>query len=77
MEEFLSRTVDDRMCRHLDGRRRLGDFGCYGGGSQWCADAQRRPDRPEGLLLTSCYSEPSCTPTGIHHDGRLPMRTAS
>src|SRR5476651_1105598 len=41
-----------------------GDFGCYGGGVAVGAPTPNI-DRiaREGLLLTSCYSEPSCTPT--------------
>ena len=41
-----------------------GDFGCYGGGVAVGAPTPN-VDRlaREGLLLTSCYSEPSCTPT--------------
>jgi arylsulfatase len=53
-----------------------GDFGCYGGGVAVGAptpniDALAR----RGLLLTSCYSEPSCTPSRASlMTGRLPMR---
>ena len=53
-----------------------GDFGCYGGGVAVGAatpniDALAR----RGLLLTSCYSEPSCTPSRASFmTGRLPMR---
>ena len=41
-----------------------GDFGCYGGGVMAGAPTPQI-DRlaREGLLLTSCYSEPSCTPS--------------
>src|SRR5580698_1159103 len=41
-----------------------GDFGCYGGGIAVGAPTPN-VDRlaGDGLLLTSCYSEPSCTPT--------------
>ena len=41
-----------------------GDFGCYGGGVAVGAPTPNI-DRlaREGLLLTSCYSEPSCTPS--------------
>ena len=41
-----------------------GDFGCYGGGVAFGAPTPN-VDRlaREGLMLTSCYSEPSCTPT--------------
>ena len=41
-----------------------GDFGCYGGGIAVGAPTPN-VDRlaREGMLLTSCYSEPSCTPT--------------
>ena len=53
-----------------------GDFGCYGGGVAVGAPtpvidalAQR------GLRLTSCYSEPSCSPSrGTLLTGRLPRR---
>ena len=53
-----------------------GDFGCYGGGVAVGAptphiDALAR----KGLLLTSAYSEPSCTPSrATLLTGRLPMR---
>ncbi len=53
-----------------------GDFGCYGGGIAVGAPTPN-VDRlaREGLLLTSCYSEPSCTPTRASiMTGRLPMR---
>ena len=47
-----------------------GDFGCYGGGVAVGAPTPNI-DRlaAEGLLLTSCYSEPSCTPSRAiaHH----------
>jgi len=53
-----------------------GDFGCYGGGVAVGAatpniDALAR----RGMLLTSAYSEPSCTPSrATLLTGRLPMR---
>jgi hypothetical protein len=53
-----------------------GDFGCYGGGVAVGAptsaiDALAR----RGLRLTSCYSEPSCSPSrGTVLTGRLPRR---
>ena len=53
-----------------------GDFGCYGGGGAVGAPTPN-VDRlaREGLVLTSCYSEPSCTPTRASiMTGRLPMR---
>jgi arylsulfatase A-like enzyme len=53
-----------------------GDFGCYGGGIMTGAPTPNI-DRlaREGLLLTSCYSEPSCTPSRASlMTGRLPMR---
>ena len=53
-----------------------GDFGCYGGGVAVGAPTPN-VDRlaRRGLLLTSCYSEPSCTPTRASlMTGRLPMR---
>ena len=53
-----------------------GDFGCYGGGVAVGAPTPHI-DRlaRDGLLLTSCYSEPSCTPTRASiMTGRLPMR---
>ena len=53
-----------------------GDFGCYGGGIAVGAPTPN-VDRlaREGLVLTSCYSEPSCTPTRASiMTGRLPMR---
>lgn len=53
-----------------------GDFGCYGGGIAVGAPTPRI-DRlaRSGLRLTSCYSEPSCTPSRASLlTGRLPMR---
>ena len=53
-----------------------GDFGVYGGGVAVGAPTPNM-DRlaREGLLLTSCYSEPSCTPSrATLLTGRLPMR---
>jgi len=53
-----------------------GDFGCYGGGVMAGAPTPNI-DRlaRDGLLLTSCYSEPSCTPSRASlMTGRLPMR---
>ncbi|MBM3673689.1 MAG: arylsulfatase [Actinobacteria bacterium] len=53
-----------------------GDFGCYGGGVAVGAPTPNI-DRlaREGMLLTSCYSEPSCTPSRASlMTGRLPMR---
>jgi arylsulfatase len=53
-----------------------GDFGCYGGGVAVGAptpliDTLAR----RGLRLTSCYSEPSCSPSrGTLLTGRLPRR---
>ena len=53
-----------------------GDFGCYGGGIAFGAPTPNIDKLArEGLLLTSCYSEPSCTPTRASiMTGRLPMR---
>ncbi len=53
-----------------------GDFGCYGGGVAVGAPTPNL-DRlaRQGLLMTSCYSEPSCTPSRASlMTGRLPMR---
>ncbi|MEX0666174.1 MAG: sulfatase-like hydrolase/transferase [Acidimicrobiia bacterium] len=53
-----------------------GDFGCYGGGIAVGAPTPNI-DRlaRDGLLLTSCYSEPSCSPSRASlMTGRLPMR---
>jgi len=53
-----------------------GDFGCYGGGVAVGAPTPNI-DRlaRRGLLLTSCYSQPSCTPSRASLlTGRLPMR---
>jgi arylsulfatase A-like enzyme len=53
-----------------------GDFGCYGGGGAVGAPTPHIDKLArEGLLLTSLYSEPSCTPTRASiMTGRLPMR---
>ena len=50
-----------------------GDFGCYGGGVAVGAPTPNI-DRlaREGLLLTSCYSEPSCSPSRVADDGPAP-----
>ena len=53
-----------------------GDAGCYGGGEAVGAPTPNM-DRlaHEGLRLTSCYSQPSCSPTrATILTGRLPMR---
>lgn len=53
-----------------------GDFGCYGGGVAVGAPTPNIDKLARnGLLLTSCYSEPSCTPSrATLLTGRLPMR---
>jgi arylsulfatase len=53
-----------------------GDFGCYGGGVAVGAPTPNIDKLARrGLLLTSCYSEPSCTPSRASLlTGRLPMR---
>ena len=53
-----------------------GDFGCYGGGVAVGAPTPNIDKLARrGMLLTSCYSEPSCTPSrGSIMTGRLPMR---
>src|ERR1700734_2143782 len=41
-----------------------GDFGCYGGGVAVGAPTPNIDKLARrGMLLTSCYSEPSCTPS--------------
>jgi len=53
-----------------------GDFGCYGGGAA-VGSPTPNIDRlaREGLLLTSCYSQPTCTPSRASlMTGRVPMR---
>jgi arylsulfatase A-like enzyme len=53
-----------------------GDFGCYGGGHLRGAPTPNF-DRlaAEGLKLTSCYSQPSCSPSrATMMTGRLPIR---
>ena len=53
-----------------------GDFGCYGGGAALGAPTPNI-DRlaAGGLRLTSCYSEPTCTPSRASlMTGRLPSR---
>ena len=53
-----------------------GDFGCYGGGVAVGAPTPNIDQLARrGLLMTSCYSEPSCTPSRASLlTGRLPMR---
>jgi len=53
-----------------------GDFGCYGGGVAVGAPTPNIDKLARaGLLLTSCYSEPSCSPSrATLMTGRLPMR---
>jgi len=53
-----------------------GDFGCYGGGVAVGAPTPNIDRLARGgLQLTSCYSEPSCTPSRASLlTGRLPMR---
>jgi len=55
----------------------FGDPGCYGGGKAIGADTPHM-DRlaAQGLRLTSCYSQNTCTPTrSAMLTGRLPVRT--
>ncbi|MGZ8752960.1 MAG: arylsulfatase [Acidimicrobiia bacterium] len=53
-----------------------GDFGCYGGGTAVGAPTPNLDKLArKGLLLTSAYSEPTCTPSRASlMTGRLPMR---
>lgn len=53
-----------------------GDFGCYGGGVAVGAPTPNIDQLARrGLLLTSCYSEPSCSPSrATLLTGRLPCR---
>jgi arylsulfatase len=85
-EAAAQRALDDHLAR-TGGRRPnvlvvlmddvgWGDFGCYGGGVAVGAPTPRI-DRlaAEGLRLTSCYSEPSCTPSrATLLTGRYPQR---
>ena len=77
LEEFVTRTGKrPNVLVILMDDVGWGDFGCYGGGIAVGAPTPNI-DRlaQEGLLLTSCYSEPSCTPTRASiMSGRLPMR---
>src|SRR5262249_4770932 len=53
-----------------------GDFGCYGGAAA-CGAPPPAFDRvaAQGLRLTSCYSEPTCSPSrATLLTGRLPCR---
>ena len=76
MDDFLSRTGRrPNVVVILMDDVGWGDFGCYGGGVAVGAPTPN-VDRiaRDGLLLTSCYSEPSCTPTRASiMTGRLPM----
>jgi len=53
-----------------------GDFGCYGGGVAVGAPTPNIDAlAARGMMLTSCYSEPSCTPSRASlMTGRIPMR---
>jgi arylsulfatase A-like enzyme len=53
-----------------------GDFGCYGGGHMRGAPTPNFDKLAQGgLRLTSCYSQPSCSPSrATLMTGRLPMR---
>ena len=53
-----------------------GDFGCYGGGHLRGAPTPNFDKlAAEGLRLTSCYSQPSCSPSrATIMTGRLPIR---
>jgi len=53
-----------------------GDFGCYGGGVAVGAPTPNFDKLArQGLQLTSCYSEPSCSPSrATLHTGRVPNR---
>jgi arylsulfatase len=79
------RRIDAYVARH--GRRPnllvilmddvgWGDFGCYGGGVAVGAPTPRIDQlAARGLRLTSCYSEPSCSPSRASlMTGRIPMR---
>ena len=80
MEEFTARTGRrPNVVVILMDDVGWGDFGCYGGGVAVGAPTPN-VDRlaRDGLLLTSCYSEPSCTPTRASiMTGRLRCATAS
>ena len=83
------REANAKLESYLGGRKRRpniilfmmddvgwGDLGCYGGGHAVGAPTPNM-DRlaREGLLLTSCYSQPSCSPTrATTLTGRLPVR---
>jgi len=85
-EAAAQRRIADYSARHGGRRPNVlvvlmddvgwGDFGCYGGGVAVGAPTPHI-DRlaAGGLRLTSCYSEPSCTPSrAALLTGRLPMR---
>ena len=78
MAEFTSRTGGRRpnVVVILMDDVGWGDFGCYGGGVAVGVPTRTSTGSARaGLLLTSCYSEPSCTPTRASiMTGRLPMR---
>ena len=54
-----------------------GDPGCYGGGAAVGAPTPHIDNLAKsGLMMTSCYSQPSCTPSrAAFQTGRLPQRT--
>lgn len=78
LQALLSRTSNQRpnILIFMMDDVGWGDLGCYGGGHMTGAPTPNM-DRlaREGLRLTSCYSQPSCSPTrATVLTGRLPIR---
>ena len=86
---FVHQADIDIATRKLKGRKKKpniliflmddvgwGDFGCYGGGVAVGAPTPNFDKLArQGLQLTSCYSEPSCSPSrATLHTGRVPNR---
>ena len=76
VQKLTSRKKKPNILIYLMDDVGWGDFGCYGGGVMAGAPTPNIDHLArEGLMLTSCYSEPSCTPSRASFmTGRLPLR---